>query len=81
MNRRMRKLLQYLRARNGWDAGILIPLSVGPKTMNLAIECGYVRTRKVDRKRVKTPDGMVETYGLEIRITPLGKKMLKESGL
>lgn len=55
-----------------WHTFDKLPRGVGVSTVRRCIEQGFVRTKKVDRKRI----GDLETYRTSLRITKLGRVSL-----
>ena len=68
MNRRVKKFLRYLLKRE-WCVFEKLPKGIGVRTVEFCISRGFVKTKKVDRKR----RGNLDSYRVALRITLLGK--------
>ncbi|HUZ92954.1 MAG TPA: hypothetical protein VNG29_03070 [Candidatus Paceibacterota bacterium] len=58
----------------GWYTFNKLPEGIGAHTVNLCIEKGLVRTKRVDRMQ----SGEVESYRIALRITAKGKAVLQK---
>jgi hypothetical protein len=67
---RVKKFLQSL-LDNEWH--LTAPTGIGVNTVQMCIHHGFIKTKKVDRKR----EGGIESYRIAFRITRHGKDFLE----
>lgn len=76
MSWRIKKLLKLLSDKQ-WH--LTFPKGIGTNTINLCMDQGLVRTRKVNKHRARLLGGVIESYEIELHITSEGTKTLKSA--